>query len=62
MTGSREEYKMVRHIERSKDIQDVTMKLMGLGVSYYVTPMLDVIAYSNNRRKKQLTELGFIRM
>lgn len=62
MTGSREEYKMVRHIDKSSDIEEVTWKLMGLGVSYYVTPMLDVVAYSNNRRKKQLTELGFVRM
>lgn len=62
MTGSRAEYKMVRHIDKSSDIEEVTWTLMGLGVSYYVTPMLDVIAYSNNRRKKQLTNLGFVRM
>lgn len=59
ITGSRQEYKMIL---RTRKMEYVTKELMMNKVSYYVTGDLDIIAYSNNKKKKILTNLGFIRM
>lgn len=59
ITGSRQEYKMIL---RTRNMEYVTKELMMNKVSYYVTGDYDIIAYSNNKKKKILTSLGFIRM
>lgn len=59
ITGSSQEYKMIL---RTTKMEYVTKELMMNKVSYYVDGNYDIIAYSNNMKKKILTNLGFIRM
>ena len=59
ITGSSQEYKMIL---RTRNMEYVTKELMVNKVSYYITGDYDIIAYSNNQKKKILTNLGFIRM
>lgn len=59
ITGSSQEYKMIL---RTTKMEYVTKELMMNKVSYYVDGNYDIIAYSNNQKKKLLTNLGFIRM
>ena len=57
ITNSSQEYKMVL---RTSNMEYVTKELMINKVAYYIANDYSIIAYSNNRKKKLLTNLGFM--